>query len=153
MVTKAPTQKTYRGSERSFRAAILKLRELVAPLDSGATSSRRISIAARIDCSGPRYFLLRVSMRGWVRAPIHAFNINMGSRPGRALPYRVVNLTFDFNHKLKPKYLSCGCNKGTSLPFILQIRQVVEKYLSCRLKKGTLEYLPHPINLVFGCRD
>ena len=59
----------YRGSERSFRATILKLRELVAPLDSGATSSHRISIAARIESSGPRYIIL--CSNAWMGASTH----------------------------------------------------------------------------------
>ena len=122
--------------------------ELVAPLVSGATSSRRISIAARIESSGPRYFL-RVSMRGWVRAPIHALNVKRSSRPGRALPYRVVNLALYFNHKvpflrLQERYFSATCltdqTGGREVPF-------------CSCKRGTLDYLRHPMNLAFGCRD
>ena len=51
----------YRGPEQSIRAAILILRELVAPLSSGVTSSQSLSIAARNEHSGPRYMSL-----GWV---------------------------------------------------------------------------------------
>ena len=37
-----------------------------------------------------------------------------------------------------PKYLSCSCKKGTSMPPVWSVRQMWEKYLFCSRKKGTL---------------